>query len=410
MNRRHLLATTIAGLSAAAQSPLPPAALRETDPDLYWRRVRDEHFHLAPWRAYLNNGSLGVAPRPVVAAVTAHLEKAASLTSDDYPRWGYETLDAERARFAAFLGCKKEEIAFTHSATDSLSTIAAGLDLHPGDEVLTTDHEHTSGQSVWALKANRHGITVREVKLPSPPKSSAELAEALLSAVSPRTRVLFFSGILSPTGTIMPVRDICLAARAKGLLTVVDGAHMNGQIPLNLHDLACDFFAGSPHKWLFAPPGCGLLYIREAMLDRLWPTIVTGGWDDLKLGAARFMKIGTNNRSLIEGLLAGLQFLEDLGPQNVYARIHSLARRNYAMAARRPYIDLLSSPDHSLYGGLVTVSFKGIKNSDVYARARQQKIWIYGGDHLRLSTHIHTRPADLEALYSITDQLAGFKA
>ena len=410
MDRRRLLASSLFGLTALSAKdtiarPLPDAALRASDPEKYWLRVRQEQFLLPDWRAFLNNGSLGVVPRPVLAAVEDYLETAAALTSDEYPRWGYETLDEERAEMAAFLGCKKDELAFVHNATEALSTIAAGIDLKAGDEVVMTEHEHPSGKAGWAVRAQRHGVLVREVAIPHPPRSSEQLAELMISAIGPRTRVLFFSGILSPTGVIMPVRAICDAARAKGVISVVDGAHMNGQIPLRLSDLGCDYYAGSPHKWMFAPAGSGILYIREENLDRLWPSIVTGDWDDKRLKAARFMKLGTNNRATIVGMLAGLRFLQSLGPENVYARIHDLARRNYRMAASRPHLELLSGADDRLYGSLVTIGFRGARLDDLWRKARERKIWVYGSPRLRLSTHIHTRPQDLEAFYALVDEV-----
>lgn len=411
MNRRDALALSMFGLVARdaelALKPLPDPALRAANPDKYWLRIRKEQFLLPDWRAFLNNGSLGVAPAPVVKAVTGYIEAAAALIHDDYPRWGYETLDEERAEMAAFTGCKKDELAFTHCATEGMSAIAMGLDLQAGDEVLMTDHEHPSGVAGWAQRAQRHGITLREVKIPHPPESAGQLADLVVSAIGPRTRVLSFSGIISPTGVLMPVADICRAARARGVLTVVDGAHMNGQVPFRIRDLECDFFVGSPHKWMFAPAGCGLLYIREEHLDRLWPPIVTGDWDRKELKAARFMKIGTNNRATIVGMLAGKRFLEALGPEQVYARIHELARRVYALAKQRPYLDVLSSADDRLYGGLVTVSFKDRRLDELWRKARERKIWVYGSPRLRLSTHIHTRMADIEAFFALADEVLG---
>jgi selenocysteine lyase/cysteine desulfurase len=134
---------------------------------------------------------------------------------------------------------------------------------------------------------------------------------------------------------------------------------------------------------------------------------VTGEWDKKELKAARFMKVGTNSRSLIVGMMAGLRFLKDLGPEPVYARIHELAKRNYRMAAERPYMELKSGADDRLYGGLVTVGFRGAKTAELYAKAAERKIWVYGGDPLRLSTHIHTRPGDLDAFYALADEVVG---
>jgi selenocysteine lyase/cysteine desulfurase len=252
--------------SALAATPLPEESLFAKDQDKWWKRVREEQLLLPGWRAFLNNGSLGVAPKPVIAAVTDFLNRSAALTisptTDDYPRWGYETLDAHRDQLAAFYGCQKDELAITHNATAAMCIVANGLDLRAGDEVILTDQEHPSGRGCWQMKQARYGVVVREVKLPLPPKSSEELADILISAIGRRTKVISFSGITSPTGLILPIRQICDAARAKGVLTLVDGAHMHGQIPFKISELHCDFMAGSPHKWAFAPAGCGLLYLR----------------------------------------------------------------------------------------------------------------------------------------------------
>jgi selenocysteine lyase/cysteine desulfurase len=412
MNRRTLIASSLFGVAASARGPaqpLPPKALLASSADNYWGRIRKEQFFLPEWRAFLNNGSLGVAPRKVVDAVFEFERAGDARTGDEYPRWGYETLDSERAELSEFLGCKKDELALTHCATESMSMIAAGLDLKSGDEVIITNEEHPSGKAPWHRRAQRDGIAVREVVIPHPPKSSAQLADLLIPAIGPRTRVLSFSGIITGTGVIMPIRQICDAARAKGVITVIDGAHVNGQIPFRLDESGCDYFAGSPHKWMFAPAGCGILYVREENLDRLWPTIVTGGWDDKSAKAARFMKVGTNNRAITTGLMAGLGFLKELGPENVYARIHALAKRTYALAAARPYLKLVSAADDSLYGCLVTVDFGDAKLDNLWRKARERKIWVYGSSRLRLSHHVHTRPEDIDAFFALTDELLARK-
>ncbi|MBM3767114.1 MAG: aminotransferase class V-fold PLP-dependent enzyme, partial [Acidobacteria bacterium] len=263
MNRRALLT----GLAA-----LPSAALAETDPEMYWRRIREEQFSLPHWRVFLNNGSLGITPKPVVAAMKAFIDRSAALDIEEYPRWGYERMDEHRKALAAFVGCDPDELALTHNATEAISLVAQGLDLKTGDEVLMTDQEHPSGRGAWTVRAARHGIVVRQVPIPLPPKSPEQLAELMVGAIGPRTRVLCFSGITTTTGLIMPVREICRAARAKGVLTLVDGAHMHGQIPFRIDEMDCDFMAASPHKWLFAPAGCGFLYIRREHQDRVFPS------------------------------------------------------------------------------------------------------------------------------------------
>ncbi len=388
--------------------PLPDAGLRERDPESYWGRVRDEQFLLPPGRAFLNPGSLGVMPWPVLRAVVGSLAAGAEYGTDTVPRWGYETLDREREEMASFLGCGADELAFTHNCTESMSFIAAGMELKAGDEVLTTNQEHGSGISCWRVRAARTGIVVREVELPVTPREPGELLGCLTSAMGPRTRVLSFSGITSPTGLVLPTRQLCETARARGVRTVVDGAHMDGQVPVNLRELGCDYFAGSPHKWMFAPPGCGLLYGRADALDRLWPTVATGGWDNRAgLRSARFMMVGTNNRSTIDGMLAGLRFLRALGEETVYARQHALARHVVGEARRRPYLELVTPDDPSLYRAMVSVRFKTDKLEPLWAGLRRENIGVLGGQRLRISVHVHTRRADLDRFFGVCDRVLG---
>ena len=395
-------------MGAANDAPaLPDARLLDRDTEKYWLRIRNDQFFLPGWRAFLNNGSLGIAPRPVVNAVAKFLENSAGLVTDDYPRWGYETLDEQRAEMAEVVGCRKDELAFTHNATEAMSIIAGGLDLKPGDEVVLTDQEHPSGRCCWQMKQRRYGIAMREVAIPLPPKSPEQLAEILISTLGPRTRVLSFSGITTTTGLVFPVREICAAARAKGVLTVVDGAHMTGQIPFRLADLGCDFFAGSPHKWLFAPAGCGLLYMREEHIDRHWPAVVTGRWDDREIRAARFMQVGTNNRAIFEGMLAGARFARAVGQERIYTRIHQLARLARAKAAEVPYLELLTPEDDRMYGSLMTFRFRDRDPKPLVDVCRKRRIWIAGQARLRLSTHIHTRPSDLDLIFATMRETMG---
>ncbi len=415
LDRRQVLrgaavAAGLFGLPAAATSddaePLPAKGLLEANPERYWEKIRKEQFLLPGWRAFLNNGSLGVAPRPVIEAVTRYLERSAALLMDEYPRWGYELLDEYRGELGAFTGCRKEELALTHNATEAMSIIAGGMPLASGDEVILTDQEHPSGRCPWELRQARDGIRVREVAIPLPPPGGDELADLLISAIGPRTRVLSFSGITTTTGLVMPIRQICDAARAKGVITVVDGAHMNGQVDFRISDLNCDYFAGSPHKWLFAPAGCGLLYIREERVDEHYPIVATAQWDRKELKAARFMRVGTNNRAIFEGMMAGLRFAGEIGRENIYQRIHHLARSTYDRARGLPYVELLTPSDDRLYGAMVTFRLKLDDPKKLWALCDERRIWTTGADPLRISTHIHTRQSDLDLFFETLGEAA----
>ena len=412
MKRRDALhGLTLASLlpleaAESAVPPLPDRKLLTANPETYWSRIRREQFLLPPGRAFLNNGSLGVIARPVYHALLEYVRRSAALEVQEYPRWGYETLDQERSEMAEFLGCHRDELAFTHNCTEAMSIVANGLDLKSGDEVLITDQEHTGGLSCWKLKEARAGIALRTVKIPVAPKDSGEIAGRMISAITPATRVLSFSGITTTTGLILPVEQICRAARDKGVITVVDGAHMNGQIPVTLRELGCDYYAGSPHKWMFAPAGCGILFGRGDMLDRLWPAVVSGGWDNKKdLRAARFMMVGTNNRAIFHGMMAGLRLLKDLGPANVFARQKHLSRRIVDHVKRRSYVELVTPEDENLSAALVTIRFKQDDLRPLFEAMEKRRIWILGGKQMRLSVHVHTRPEDIDAFFSVADRV-----
>lgn len=418
LNRRDALKSlagtaSLFGLPAAASAAdakaLPEASLADRDADAYWRRIRDEQFLMPDARAFLNTGSLGVTPLPVIDAVKRYLDKSAALHIESgYPRWGYETLDEERERLSDFVGCSKDELAIVHNATEALAIIAGGMPLERGAEVLITDQEHPSGRDPWKVRAAKGEISVRIVDLPLPPDSPEQLVDVVTSAIGPRTRVLSFSGITSPTGLLMPIREICDAAREKGVITVVDGAHMTGQVDYPIDAMGCDYFAGSPHKWLFAPAGSGLLYINESRLDEHYPVIATARWDDHSIKAARFMRFGTNNRAIIEGLMAGLEFAETLGHERIRARIHALAVSIYERAREIPYLELLTPSNDRMYGSLVTfrINLPEPRLERLWALCEERLIWTTRNPRLRVSSHIHTRPEDLDLFFETLSEAA----
>jgi len=397
MLRRQFIQSSSLALAAPA-----PAA----DDDAAWLKIRKEQFALPDWRAYLNTGSVGAAPNRVVKATNDYLAQGATYATDQYPRWGYEPMDSHRIALAKFLGTTKEELALTHNATESMSLIANGLDLKSGDEVLITDQEHPSGRGCWLLKQARTGIKVREAKIPIPPYNSDQIADALLSQIRPETRVISFSGITTHTGLLFPIQKICAAARAKGVITVVDGAHLAGQVPFRIDDFGCDVFAGSLHKWMLTPPGCGVLYVNKNFQSKLWPTIVVDGWQNSK-DAVKYMLLGCNNRAELEGILEALRFIEELGPQKIYDRIHNLAQYAYSRAKQVPYLKVLTSSNPSLYGGMVAFEVDRPDYTPLWTKLAQRKVWTLRGPKIRISSHIHTRRTDIDLFFDTLKEVFG---
>jgi len=242
--------------------------------ELFWLFVRLQ-FVLKPGLIYMNTGTEGLIPRFVLSRMSGYFKEFAenpwdALTESDILG---PIMKETRTKAAEFLGANLEEILLTHNTTEGMSFTANGLDLQEGDEVLTTLHEHSGGLVCWKILRERRNVTLTQIELPTPAENKDEIIAAFENAITPQTKVMSFCHINYTTGLRMPVKELCQLAQDHGIISVVDGAHAIGMIDLDFHDLECDFYACSPHKWLNAPPGTGVLYIREGVLDKLWPTV-----------------------------------------------------------------------------------------------------------------------------------------
>src|SRR5215510_3822049 len=309
------LAPRLESLLADAAPQMPAASLYERDEEAYWTELRKQ-FLIPEEEVYLNNGTVGSSPRPVLKAIFDAYndsERLAQAEPEDYPIWGYAAWNEYRDPLAAFVGCKRDEIALVRNATEANSYVANGVDLKAGDEVLITDQEHPGGEHPWNLRAKRYGVMVKKVTLPKPVPNAAAVLNLFNDAITPRTRVIFFSHITTVTGVVLPAKELCALARLKGILSAVDGAHVTGMMKLNVHDIGCDMYTSSPHKWLQAPKGTGYLYVRDDVIDRVWNTIATEGWDDVKIRAEKFQRIGSANVPALAGLRASIEMANQIG-------------------------------------------------------------------------------------------------
>jgi selenocysteine lyase/cysteine desulfurase len=229
--------------------------------------------------------------------------------------------------------------------------------------------------------------------------------------LSSGTRVLSLSHVTFTTGTRLPVEEIGRVCKERGVIFVVDGAHPPGMMSMDLSSFEADFYASSPHKWLLAPQGSGLLYLREEWRTRLWPTLASGGWDDLDLGAQRFNHLGTFDESRMVGLLAAVEFLGMIGMTRVEARVRYLQGRLDQALRSLPGVRVVSPSGGELSTGMVSFSMEGVDSLALQrhlaqvANVRTRVISEYDYGWMRLSTHIYNLPEEVDRVVELLDDV-----
>lgn len=293
-------------------------------------------FLLDPDIHFLNHGSFGACSRPVFEAYQRWQAELERQPVAFLGRRVADLLAESRAALAAYLGVRADDLVYFPNPTTALNMVARNLArpecpvrLRPGDEILTTDHEYGALDRTWRYICGQTGARYVQTPIPLPVTTHADFVERLWAGVTERTRVIFLSHITSPTALIFPVAEICRRARAAGILTVVDGAHAPGQIPLNLGDLGADIYAGACHKWLCAPKGAAFLYARPAAQAWLEPLVISWGWEAEQPGPARFVDWhewqGTRDVAAFLSVPAAIRFQAEHDWDAVRRRCHALA-------------------------------------------------------------------------------------
>lgn len=422
LDRRAFL-SSVAGAAALGASPapqvcgdilgkapasLPDDALFASHPEAYWTELRKQ-FLIPADEVYLNNGTVGSSPAPVLRAVFSSYQESEELAEtdpEDYPIWGYAAWNQYRDPLAEFIGCKRDELALVRNATEANSYIANGVDMKPGDEVLMTDQEHPGGEQPWQVRAKRYGIVVKKITLPKPVPNAATILNLFSDAITPRTRVLFFSHITTTTGVVLPAKELCALARSKGLLSAVDGAHVPGMMRLNVTEIGCDMYSASPHKWLQAPKGTGFFYVRDDVVDRVWNTIATEGWDNPKIRAERFQRIGSSNVPALSGLRASIELANQIGMERIEKRHRAMADQMLAQMTSRGAVSW-TSPDPALRCGITTVTVAPVKMPDLELWLwKEKKIRVRGAapSKIRLSTPYYVLQKDVDRYLAAYDE------
>ena len=270
-----------------------------------------EYFLLDPDVVFLNHGSFGACPKPVFERYQAwqlELEREpVAFIAGRLP----ELLAEARTVLAAYVGAAPDDLTFVQNATTGVNMVARALDLQPGDEVLATDLEYGACDLAWHWFCARAGARYVRAEVPLPLASATEAVDALFSRRTERTRALFVSHITSGTALVIPVEEIVARARAEGLVTIVDGAHAPGQLPLDLAALGADFYAGNCHKWLCAPKGSGFLHVRPEWQERVDGPIVSWGYEEPATFISRTQRQGTRDAAAYLAVPDAIAFLKE---------------------------------------------------------------------------------------------------
>ncbi len=388
-----------------------------------WTAARNQ-VPLDPSVCMLNTGSYGPTPTPVFECANELRRRLAAGPTDFFGRQLPPLLWDARVRTAAFLGTVPERLIFTTNVSCAINLIASGLRLNGPGEILLSDHEYGAMEWCWERAAQRQGLTIRTFALPRQPREPAEIIEAATRAMTARTRLLFFSHVISSTGLVLPAQEICAEARQRGILTVVDGAHAPAMLALNVDAVRADFYTANLHKWLLAPIGAGFLAIGKGNEDRLQPLQVSWGYhpDDATVHPdtrdvygstwrTRFLEFdGTRDVCPWLAVPSAIDFQTQLGWAAIRGRMAELAA--FSRAKLRSLGLKLATPEWpGMHGSLTAFELpSGVNAVTLRAELWKRRIEIPIIERrdrmlIRVSGHFYTTEAEIEQLVDVLPEV-----
>ncbi len=401
-DRRRFLSRLLGGAAVtlatpawlSAGGPLSAGKGRGED-EAYWARVKDQ-FSLAPGLILMNAANLCPSPYPVQETVFRHTRDVNRDASfQNRGKFGALKEEARRA-LAEYVGASPSEIAITRNTSEGNNSVVNGLDLGAGDEVVLWDQNHPTNNVSWDVRARRWGFTVRRVSTPVSCEDAGQMMDSFVAVLTNRTRVLAFSHVSNASGAGIPAMELCRVARERGILTLVDGAQTCGALDLDLHDMGCDFFTGSSHKWFMGPKEAGLMYVREGSQDRLWPTHVGVGWEGAEAnGAQKFENMGQRDDAAVVSMATAAAFHEAIGPAAVEERVRGLVSAiREGLADAVPGVRFHTPLAPELSAGVLVFALPGVSHGEVFQGVYETHHLACTGrggvfDGIRLSPHIY---------------------
>ena len=352
---------------------MPEQAAMDED---YWSIIQNA-FTVTRGIVNLNNGGVSPSPRIVTEALVRYIWQQEDATA--YTMWQILEPQSETIRtgLAEMFGCDREEIAITRNASESLEILLMGMDFKPGDEILTTTQDYPRMVTTLKQRERREGLVLKMVKIPIPPKDLNEITAAFEKGITPRTKLILVSHQVNITGQITPVKAVCEMAGAKGIETIVDGAHSFAQFDFKQKDLACDYFGTSLHKWLFAPKGSGLLFVKRDKIAKLWPLMAAE--EKQATDIRKFEEVGTHSAAPRLAIGEAMLFHNSIGGKRKEARLRYLSRYWMNRLKDVPKIGFNTSFDPNQSCAIANVNVAGVEPTAI-------------GSYLFAKHHIFTTP------------------
>ncbi len=421
MQRRQFFSTAASVAAAAfqkdavARAQVASAAVAGRPAEVV---ARDEDFWFNVRHAFvvdrnlinLNNGGVSPSPKVVIDTETRLLEIENMTPS--YYMWrildpGIETV---RRRLAQCFGCDPEEIAITRNASEALEIVQLGMDLKRGDEVVTTNQDYPRMISTWQQREERDGIVLKQVTFQTPPPSLDYLAKRIEEAITPRTRVIHICHMTNRSGQIFPVKQICQMGRSRGIEVIVDGAHAFAQFPFKRDDLDCDYYGTSLHKWLLAPIGTGMLYVKRDKISKIWPMMPAD--KSLKNDIRKFEQIGTHPASQRNAITEAMNFHESIGAERKAARFRYLRSRWTERLRGQKGVRIYHSEDPAQSCAIGFVGIEGIDSPQLSNYLfEKHRIWtvavVTRGEYegLRITPNVYTTIEEIDTFGNAMEQI-----
>jgi selenocysteine lyase/cysteine desulfurase len=379
--------------------------------EAFWGALRGK-YRLTSDYINLENGYYSMQSEPVLDAFVDHV-RSVNFQASRYMRT--RQVDDKlrvRTRLAKVAGATPDEIIITRNTTESLDTVIAGYDWKTGDEAVMSYQDYGAMLDMFKLQARRYGMVNRVVSLPLDPRSDDEIVQVYANAITPRTRLLMVCHMVNITGHILPVRAICDMAHSRGVDVMVDGAHAFAQLSFAIPDLGCDYFGASLHKWLGAPLGAGMLYVRKGKVAQLWPIYGDEGIPETDI--AKLNHTGTHPVHTDLAIENAIEFHESIGVARKEARLRHLQQHWTKQVRGTPRIVLNTPADPKRCCAIANVGIAGMRPADLARTLLERyKVWTVAIDNaaagvhgVRVTPQLFTTPAELDVLVRGLKELA----